>query len=192
MEARRKVAGIAGASIILKAPTLFVIGATMGFVSKYKSIVLPLPEGWTHDAWIATAVASVALVGLIDEPLNDYRQHAGQIFGATSVGVGHVMQLAKERSSTKDHFLATADRYREFERRLRTSDMLPLDPVLFQRIQGKITHWECRSRMRKASILARFLLICREYLLGRYQVYSQGWKSMGMDMLYGSGRSRPR
>ena len=50
----------------------------MGFASKYKSLVLPLVEGWTHDAWIATVVASVAPVGLIAEPLNDYRQHASQ------------------------------------------------------------------------------------------------------------------
>jgi hypothetical protein len=182
--ARRKMVGVTGSSVVLKDPTWFAAGATMGFASKFKSTVLPLPKGWTHDAWIATVIAAVAPVELIDEPLNDYRQHATQVFGGTTGSVGHMMQLAKGRGSTEDHFLATAYRYRLLEGRLRASGMPTHDPALLQKIQGKIAHWECRSKMRKASKLVRFPVIGREYLLGRYQAYSKGWKSMGMDVLY--------
>ena len=156
----------------------------MGFASKYKSLLLPLVEGWTHDAWIATVVASVAPVGLIAEPLNDYRQHASQVFGGTSGTVGHVMSLAKSRASTEDHFLATAERYRQLAARLKGTGVVTLDPVMFRRIEHKIAHWERRSKMRRVSNLARFPLIGREFALGRYQSYSQGWKSMAVDVLY--------
>jgi glycosyltransferase involved in cell wall biosynthesis len=182
--ARRKVAGVTGAAVILKDPTWFASGATMGFASKYKSLVLPLVEGWTHDAWIATLVASVAPVGLIPEPLNDYRQHTSQVFGGTSGSVGHVMNLAKARASTEDHFLATAERYRQLAARLKEADVVTLDPAMFRRVERKIAHWERRSKMRKVSKLARFPLIGRELALGRYQSYSQGWKSMAVDVLY--------
>lgn len=182
--ARRKVTGMTGASVILKDPSWFAAGATMGFASKYKSLVLPLAEGWTHDAWIATVVASVAPVGLIAEPLNDYRQHSSQVFGGTSGSMGHVMNLAKTRASSEDHFRATAERYRKLEARLKESGVATLDPAMFMRIERKISHWELRSKMRKVSKLARFPLIGREFALGRYQSYSQGWKSMAVDILY--------
>jgi glycosyltransferase involved in cell wall biosynthesis len=182
--ARRKVAGNTGASVILRDPTWFAAGATMGFASKYLPLVLPLAEGWTHDAWIATVVASVAPVGIINDPLNDYRQHATQVFGGTSGGVGHMMQLAKGRASTEDHFLATARRYRLLEDRLRNAGVATLDPALFPKIERKIAHWERRSKMRQVSKLARFPLIGQEFALGRYQSYSQGWKSMAVDVLY--------
>jgi Glycosyl transferase family 2 len=182
--ARRKVAGMTGAAVILRDPSWFAAGATMGFASKYKSLVLPLVEGWTHDAWIATVVASVAPVGFIAEPLNDYRQHASQVFGGTSGNVGHVMNLAKTRASSEDHFVATADRYRQLAARLKEAGVVTLDPGMSRRVERKIAHWERRSKMRKVSKLARFPLIGRELALGRYQSYSQGWKSMAVDVLY--------
>jgi hypothetical protein len=181
---RQKVAGTTGAAVILRDPSWFAAGATMGFASKYKSLVLPLVEGWTYDAWIATVVASVAPVGFIAEPLNDYRQHASQVFGGTSGNVGHVMNLAKARASSEDHFVATADRYRQLAARLKEAGVVTLDPAMFRRVERKIAHWERRSKMRKVSKLARFPLIGRELALGRYQSYSQGWKSMAVDVLY--------
>lgn len=182
--ARRKVAEKTGAAVILRDPTWFAAGATMGFASKYRSLILPLVEGWTHDAWIATVVASVAPVGLIAEPLNEYRQHASQVFGGTSGSVGRVMNLAKTRASSEDHFLATAERYRQLAARLKEAGVVTLDPGMFRRVERKIAHWERRSKMRKVSKLARFPLICQEFALGRYQSYSQGWKSMAVDVLY--------
>jgi len=174
--ARRKLTQIAGASVILRDPSGFAAGAVMGFASKFKSLVLPLAEGWTHDAWIATVVASVAPIGLIAEPLNDYRQHASQVYGGTSGSVSHVMNLAKARASSEDHFLATAERYRQLALRLKGAGVATLDPTMLARVEHK--------KMRKVSKLARFPLIGREFALGRYQSYSQGWKSIAVDVLY--------
>jgi glycosyltransferase involved in cell wall biosynthesis len=42
--ARRKAAGMTGAAVILKDPSWFAAGATMGFAAKYKPLVLPLVE----------------------------------------------------------------------------------------------------------------------------------------------------
>ncbi len=184
LSARRKVTGMTGASVILRDPTWFAAGAAMGFAAKYKSLILPLVDGWTHDAWIATIVSAVAPVGLIPKPLNDYRQHASQVFGETSGDVGYVMNLAKARASCEDHFLATTERYRQLAARLKGAGVPTLDSAMLSRVEQKISHWECRSKMRRIPKLARLPLISREFALGRYQSYSQGWKSMAVDVLY--------
>src|ERR1044072_7669633 len=61
-----------------------VTGATMAFRARFVNICLPVPAGiaMIHDGWIALAIASVANVVAIDEPLIQYRQHAGQQIGA--------------------------------------------------------------------------------------------------------------
>jgi glycosyltransferase involved in cell wall biosynthesis len=179
----RKIEGISGASVILRDPT-FIAGATMGFASKYKPLVLPMPEGWSHDAWIATVVALVAPVALIDQPLNDYRQHSTQIYGGPRASVGQVLQLAKDRSSTEDHFQATVRRYQLLEAHMRQTGVATRDPAMLGRIGAKVKHWKARARMRQVSKLARLPLIGREVALGRYRSSSKGWKSMAVDMIY--------
>ena len=61
-----------------------VTGATMAFRSGFTKICLPVPDGiaMIHDGWIALAIAAVADVLAIDEPLIKYRQHGRQQIGA--------------------------------------------------------------------------------------------------------------
>ena len=61
-----------------------VTGATMAFRSQFVKLALPVPDGiaMIHDGWIALAIAAVADVVLIEEPLIKYRQHARQQIGA--------------------------------------------------------------------------------------------------------------
>src|SRR5262245_17891451 len=53
-------------------PGRIVTGATLAFRSTFRALVLPTPEGiapMIHDGWIALAIAAVADVDLIAEPL---------------------------------------------------------------------------------------------------------------------------
>ena len=56
-------------------------GATMAFKSVYKSILLPIPEGWIHDAWIALILAIITDTLPCDRFLIKYRQHSNQQIG---------------------------------------------------------------------------------------------------------------
>jgi glycosyltransferase involved in cell wall biosynthesis len=61
-----------------------VTGSALGFRSKFKQLILPIPEisKWeVHDHWIALVIAAVADVRFIDEPLVKYRRHTGQQLG---------------------------------------------------------------------------------------------------------------
>lgn len=180
--ARRKLIGVDGFAVVLKDPTSMAAGATMAFASRYRSLVLPIPDGWTHDAWIATAVSAVARVGLIDRSLNQYRQHATQVFGA-SASKNSSAALARARGASADHFLATVRRYEQLQERLADCALSSCHRESFELIGGKITHWSRRADMRGRSAICRFGMMWRELLLGRYHRYSQGLKSLALDIL---------
>jgi glycosyltransferase involved in cell wall biosynthesis len=61
-----------------------VTGTTMAFRSRFRDVVLSIPETAVlqHDGWIALTVSAVSDFVLIEEPLIKYRQHATQQIGA--------------------------------------------------------------------------------------------------------------
>lgn len=62
----------------------FVQGAATTFRSDLREVLLPIPHGWLHDAWIALVAAFVRPYAMIDEPLLRYRLHEGQEIGVPS------------------------------------------------------------------------------------------------------------
>ena len=58
-----------------------VTGATMAFRSKYRDLVLPIPEKWVHDAWIALLISATSYLIALPTPLIAYRQHAQNQLG---------------------------------------------------------------------------------------------------------------
>jgi glycosyltransferase involved in cell wall biosynthesis len=67
-------------SVLLK--HFVVTGATMAFRSTYLKLVLPIPDGWVHDAWIALLIGAASSVVALPTPLIAYRQH-----GANQLGI---------------------------------------------------------------------------------------------------------
>jgi len=65
-----------------------VTGATMAFRSRFRSLVVPIPDDTIlqEDAWIALIIAAVAAIVFLKEPLIKYRQHAGQQIGVSIKG----------------------------------------------------------------------------------------------------------
>ena len=61
--------------LLLQQPV--VTGAALVFRRTYRDFVLPIPEVWVHDAWIALLLAATTRIVAIPEPLIQYRQHAG-------------------------------------------------------------------------------------------------------------------
>jgi glycosyltransferase involved in cell wall biosynthesis len=86
-----------------------VTGATMAFRAKYREIVLPIPAGWMHDAWIALIVSAVARCRAVPEALIEYRQHPPQQIGASRTSLFQQYQRAKLQD--RDRLEAIADGY---------------------------------------------------------------------------------
>lgn len=175
---QNQLTGVNGAALILKDPTWIAAGATMAFRATYRGLVEPIPAGWTHDAWIATIVSACTRVALIAEPLNQYRQHAAQVYGA-AVPSGTSMRQAFVRNGSTVHFQSTVNRYQQLQDRLRGLKITSFSGA----VEGKLAHWRSRLEMRQCSWLRQNFLIAQELVLFRYHRYSQGWKSFAMDLL---------
>jgi glycosyltransferase involved in cell wall biosynthesis len=66
-------------SVLLKRPV--VTGATMAFRSRYRDLILPMPEIWIHDAWISLLIGAVSHLVALPIPLIAYRQHSANQIG---------------------------------------------------------------------------------------------------------------
>jgi glycosyltransferase involved in cell wall biosynthesis len=81
----------------------FVTGATLAFRSRFKRLVLPIPDETIlqHDAWIALIVSAVAGVVALNEPLIRYRQHPGQQIGISIKGSEYEQRDSPLRRRTR-------------------------------------------------------------------------------------------
>lgn len=181
---QQTLTGVNGGSIILKDPTWMAAGATMAFRAVHRVWVEPIPAGWTHDAWIATIVSAYSRVALIPEPLNQYRQHAMQVYGA-SVSSDAKKSQALARGASSEHFNATVKRYQQLQDRLTSCGPSVAAENFTLLVQMKLTHWRSRLKMLQCSLLRQGWLILQELVSLRYHRYSQGWKSFALDVWSG-------
>lgn len=155
-----------------------VTGATMAFRAALRDRILPIPEGWVHDAWIALILSATFPSVPVAEPLIAYRQHPKQQHGArTRSWLGEVQAA---RSLTAAACDSVADRFEEALRRLEQFDDVPL--VRLARLREKIEHHRRRARLREAGRW-RLPRVLRDALRGRYTRFDQGWKTIAQDLL---------
>jgi glycosyltransferase involved in cell wall biosynthesis len=161
-----------------------VTGATMAFRSEYKKLALPIPTNiqMIHDGWIALAVASVAGVITIDEPLIKYRQHGRQQIGAPT-------RPAKAPRPSALEALKQTNPVTELHQILET---------LEQRLLDHQNEFDCRKALAFAGDYSRHLdaranlperrlnrvpTILRELLTWCYHEYANGFKSAAKDLV---------
>src|SRR6266851_3577464 len=73
-------------------------GATMALRAIYRDVVLPIPEGWSHDEWIALVLSATAEARALTHCPIAYRQHAAQQFGACESDVGALVWAGHRRA----------------------------------------------------------------------------------------------
>jgi glycosyltransferase involved in cell wall biosynthesis len=157
-----------------------VTGATMAFRAAYRDLVLPIPAGWVHDAWIALLIAAVAPCVLIPEPLIRYRQHPGQQHGGRRRGL--YAQYRAARQLTRGRCEAVSARYAAAYDRLK--GVPGVSAACLRLLEGKICHARRRAEMRTPGAW-RLPTIVREVCRGNYARYSLGWKAVAQDLFLG-------
>ncbi|HEY6245977.1 MAG TPA: glycosyltransferase family 2 protein [Pyrinomonadaceae bacterium] len=162
-----------------------VTGATMAFRSKFKDLVLPIPENipLIHDGWIATMISHAGKLEFIEEPLIRYRQHGSQQLGAP--------QTVRDSRSRITRLNELAQRAMDFGQELKKAESLQQrmyatrDRYQFvgkQNVDQLLLHFRTRESIAKAK-LANAPAIIRELVAGRYHRYSRGFSSAVKDIL---------
>lgn len=165
-----------------------VSGMTLGFSSRFRGLILPIPADWFHDHWISVLIAATAGVAMVPQPLVKYRQHERQALGtATAPGRANkqgFQQKLEDRRKTASaaSLLRLANRHGQVHERLKArSDDYHPSPQALADLQGRINHFRARAEMRKGR--GRLRLLIKEALSRNYQRYSGGWKSMALDLI---------
>jgi len=162
-----------------------VTGATMAFRSKFKDLVLPIPEDipLIHDGWIATMISHAGKLDFIEKSLIKYRQHSSQQLGApvevTDAGweISKLAQLAqrpmdfgeelKKAEAIQQRMSAMRERYQFVGK---------------ENVDHLLIHFRTRQAIAKAK-LTNAPSIMRELFAGRYHRYSRGFSSAVKDIL---------
>ena len=124
-----------------------VTGATLALRTEYRDVVLPIPEVWVHDGWIALLLSMVAPCAFIDEPLLLYRQHSDQQLGGTRTTFLEKIRLAK--SQGRDSFARTACEYEAVLERTQAHAERVIDPRWITALGRKVAHFRAKARMRE-------------------------------------------
>lgn len=154
-----------------------VTGAALAFRSYFKNLILPIPDSWVHDGWIALLIAAVSDTGVIPEPLVYYRQHSDNQIGAVKKGVLIRIKESIELDR-KSYYESDIRAYQDAYLRL-----LPhLDHTKLNLLEEKLRHLHCRSSLPKARF-SRVPVILKELVTMRYHLYSRHWQVAVRDMI---------
>ena len=153
-----------------------VTGAGMAFLSKWRDLLLPIPNNWMHDGWIGIVLSILGKFRLIEQPLWAYRRHGAQRIGPGPVSWSR--QVAAARRMDAVYFQRLAEDFSGLVERLGER---PIDLEIARTLRDKIIHCRARALIRAAgSPWPR--LIAGELFSGRYFSCALGLKSLAQDI----------
>ena len=155
-------------------------GMTMAFRAEHRDVLLPIPSGWVHDAWLALLLAALGPGRAVAEPLVHYRQHDAQQIGGQRRSLW--TKYRQRRRQGRAFYAAVAENYAAALQRLQPLAARLPDASVLDRLEGKLRHWQNRVRMRTGETW-RLPMIVRELLAGSYHRYASGWWSAVEDLI---------
>jgi glycosyltransferase involved in cell wall biosynthesis len=159
-----------------------VTGATMMFRADYRPFVLPIPDNWIHDGWIAFIIGALAPIGFIERPTLKYRQHVTQQIGGRKLGFKALFRIAREMGPA--YFHLHYERFQLAYERLATCALHLRDPGVLAQVQRKVAHQQHRLAISETSSRCkRALWAVAELLRGGYWRYSPGPAHFFKDLL---------
>jgi Glycosyl transferase family 2. len=174
---RRRQLVSAGAAFAALLKKECVTGATLGFRRAHTRAVLPVPDGWMHDNWIALTAAAITTVAILPEQLIQYRQHKHNLEGAPRWSL---WQNVKHACSNSKEVWPVVNKYQELARRLKSLEGVH-ESRLFE-VDGKVRHLTRRATLSPYA-MRRSVQIAHELIAGRYSRYSNGYRSAIVDLL---------
>lgn len=154
-----------------------VTGAAMAFRTAFRDLVLPIPAGVEHDAWIALLVSAVAEIETIPEPLVLYRQHGGNAIGARRVGL---MRRARRARAVRTAGLRA--RHARNAAALERLSAFGADPARLKMLADSLEHLEVRMELAGHARSHRLREVAGELARRRYARYSEGVSSALRDL----------
>lgn len=155
-----------------------VAGATLAFKARARDRLLPIPRGWHYDAWLAAVLAATGKAGLLETPLQRYRQHSGNALGAIRQSLLHEARAAFALDR-RSYYAEEITRWRALSVRLAG---LGAPGTVRRHVDAKIAHLERRAAL-PVNRFARLPVVTAEVMNGNYARYARNWGSIAFDLL---------
>ncbi len=157
-----------------------VTGATLAFRSKFKPLILPIPQNWNHDTWIALLISSISRVWPLPEKLVLYRQHSSNAIGGIKRNI--ITQIRQALTiDRQQYYEIELARYQQlYQRLISHPEFRPRQEALRQ-IEAKLQHLETRACL-PANRLKRLPKIFREIYSNGYSRFARNWGSIALDL----------
>ncbi len=136
----------------------------------------PIPASWVHDGWLAWMIALHSRLGLIAEPLIDYRIHTGQ-----QLGVNNPSRRDGSAETRRQFYKRVARQFEDLLQRLQAEGWSEND-VLLGKIHEKVAFLKRQSTL-SPSLGVRTLQMIGQ--LPSYLHYARGLGSLRNDLLLG-------
>jgi glycosyltransferase involved in cell wall biosynthesis len=160
-----------------------VTGATMMFRAEFRPMVLPIPELWIHDGWIAFIIGGLAPIACVERATVKYRQHAAQQIGGKKLSWRELYELA--RKVGPDYFRLAHTRFALAQERLQSLAPRVRDPRVLDQVARKVAHQQRRLTISEScSRLEKVALTLDELLHGGYRRYSPATTHFLKDLLF--------
>jgi hypothetical protein len=162
-----------------------VTGATLAFRASLKARILPVPELWIHDEWIAFASSLSGARGIpIPEPLIYYRLHPAQAIGVGPQSAHILFRRAWQSFSGGPQAYEVNAALRKWKSSYALLQSAPNHAaILLPLLETKVAHLALRAQLYRKSRLTRLAGILAELTRGGYHQYAGGWKSVIKDLL---------
>ncbi len=161
-----------------------VTGATMALCKTITNWILPIPEEWVHDKWIALLASAAEEKGIfIEEPLIKYRLHSKQSIGINMDGekkLNFIEQLKRAYNTKLESYEIVIGRLVYILNRL--NEMNKMTKRTNEFLIEKIKHLHERQWMHNYSRWKRINRIFKELINRRYHRFSNGWESVLKDL----------
>jgi len=154
----------------------------MAFRKNLKDWILPIPEEWVHDEWIALLASAGGASGVfINELLIRYRLHSKQLIGIVSNKKLNLIEQFQQAYNVK------SESYQDKVERIsyvlgRLTSVNKLTKEADKLFKQKIMHLQARQWAHNHPRWNRFGRVFTELLSGRYHRFSNGWKSVIKDL----------
>jgi len=151
-----------------------VTGMTMMFHASLVPLVLPIPDIWVPDEWIALLASACGEIRPVDRPLVIYRQHLSQQIGGAPQSWLAQWRYARQHMDGR-YMQRQSERARLAAERLNQSPHQLRRPDASEWLRRKAEHYAGR-------IHPRWTWVCRSAMAGDYRRYGYGWKSVLQDL----------
>jgi len=162
-----------------------VTGCTLAFKKKYINYILPMPENFLHDAWIAIILSSIHKGGaIISDATIKYRQHNNQTVGA-SVDNTYINRLLRDyynKEVNKKYYHKLSNILRLAAERISSS--LGIEDDSYKLLQRGASHYYAKYSIYSSNnLLYKLKIIYNELATGNYKLFANNYCSAIKDIL---------